>query len=146
MWGGVSIGTIALLGWLAIAASFALIRRGAAIVIVSLAGVAACGVACGLGPQGNAPSCALAATGLAASGVGFLLVRAMLVRSVSLAMLAAAAGGDPVDVEGAIAGRLDEAALYKLATCDGDRFELTPAGRAIVRCITIADRALGRSR
>ena len=141
-----SVGIVALIGCVLVAASFAILRRAAAFTIVSAAAVVACIAACATDASAATATCVLAVAGQVAGWAGLLLVRAMLVRSVSLTMLIAAASGSAAEVDDLMARRLEEAAIYRLATCRGDRFDLTIAGRLIVRCVGAADRALGRAR
>ena len=141
-----TVGMVALIGCVLVAASFVILRRAAAFTIVSVAAVVACIAVCTTDASAATATCVLAVAGQVACWAGLLLVRAMLVRSVSLTMLIAAAGGGAAEVDPLTANRLDEAAIYRLATCRGDRFDLTIAGRMIVRCVEAADRALGRAR
>src|SRR3982751_3676837 len=65
--------------------------------------------------------------GLALYSVGLLIIRAMLVRSVSLHLLATC--HDPSSAEAferQIRARVDEADRYRLVHCTGDRLALRP--------------------
>ena len=143
---GMSVGMVALAGCALMAAACAVLRRAAAFTIVSVAAIVASIAVCATDPSAATAACVLAVAGQVACWAGLLLVRAMLVRSVSLTMLIAAASGGAAEVDGLMAGRLEEAETYRLATCRGNRFDLTSAGRMIVRLVGAADRALGRAR
>src|SRR5207237_1311666 len=86
--------------------------------------------------------------GVAALAGDLLMAAALVVfrRASAFTILIAADGGQPADVIGLMASRLQDAATHRLAARLGDRFELTAAGRLIVGCATAADRVLGRAR
>jgi hypothetical protein len=140
-----SIGVVSIAATAVMGAAFVLVRNVVAFSIVSGAAVAAVIAGCAASSAEPA-TCTLVIAGTLGWWTGLLLLRAMLVRSVSLSMLIAAGGGDAADPAALIERRLDDAAAYGLAIRQGDRFELTAAGRLIVRCAAEADRVLGRPR
>jgi len=140
-----SIGVAALIGCVAMAACLAIFRRSGVVTIAFLVALAAA-VTAAAGESTAAASSVLAIAGLSAFWVGLLIVRLVLTRSVSLAMLVAIMRGGAVNVDELMAGRLDEALTYRLASSRNDRLELSAAGRLLVRSVAVADRVLARRR
>ena len=120
---------------LSLALGFLVIRR------VSLySAYAAVVVACGLWlltvfPERSSRAEGLfLALGLMLNGFGLSMVRVMLKRSVSLAILARCGSGFPERFQDdAYLSRADELKKYHLATTEGALYRLTPFGRAVAR-------------
>jgi len=76
--------------------------------------------------------------GLALSSLGLLMVRIVLMRSVSLRLLSAYVEGQAdVRVGAAIARRVEEAKHYRLVTRRDDAYALTAFGRLVARAMEL---------
>lgn len=131
--------------WIVIFVSFYMLRRAAWFSAASIAVIGAFVSICATGEARWFVNCVATTIGLTADWLGLLLIRAMLTRSISLNMLIGYAGGGKADFNESLASRLEDAAKYRLATCDGQRYVLGTFGRIVSVCVRVAYRVTGCS-
>jgi hypothetical protein len=93
-------------------------------------------------PAERVPAWAIMIVGLLAVALGLSIVRVMLIRSVSLRLLAGIDGARPDTFEDEIRQRLDDMRLFHLVRRADGRTTLTRFGRLVAGIVTACYRAL----
>ena len=126
--------------------AFVAVRRGIVPLVILLATILGAFLALVmLFPWRATPTEVLLVTaGLVLSAVGWILARLILIRSVSLRLLASEGRTpDAGEFRGLVLGRLEEGRKFRIVSCHGDRFRLSALGHGLTASLRLQRRLRG---